>query len=202
MFIISALYKTNDVLRPQLMAIARKKTNDAISLLCQRVLATLDYEISDLVTYSYSDSGDIVSLQYDTRKISKIREESLNVIDKSLEAAIKGEEDPLLKEVMYEDGIIYSVPIGYLTTISFLQNYGYKFDISMRIFHYINGDIDVVSKPYGINSTLVQVNLQLKIEAEAITALYSEKIYFEEDIPLIIQVINGDVPSFNDIKKE
>lgn len=200
--LISTLFKTNEVLRPQLMAIAKQKTNNAISLLCQKVLGKLDYKMEDMVDYEYSKEGKIISIQYNTKKMNEILETSLQTIDASLEAAVKGEEDPLLKEVLYEDGIIYSVPIGYLTRISFLQDYGFKFDIGMRIFHYINGDIDIETKPYGINSTLVSIQLQLSIEAEAITALYSEKIHFHEEIPLVLQVIEGDIPRYMNTKKE
>ena len=70
----------------------------------------------------------------------------------------------LLKEVFFEDGIVYEVPIGYLTGIAFLQNVGYRIQIDLPLFHYVNGSLDIESEAYGINSSLISVYLNLIIK--------------------------------------
>lgn len=184
------------MLKPQLMALAVQKTNDVISMLTQKVLSTLNYDASELIIYRYNDENKLIAIEYDTKKLNEILNNALDVVDNSLEAAEKGEVDPILREVLLDDGIVYEVPIGYLTGIALLENYGYRFEVTMRLLHYINGTLEVKSEPYGINNSLISVNLHLNIQAEAITAIANQEISFTEVVPLVVQVVQGDIPSY------
>lgn len=184
------------MLKPQLMALAVQKTNDVISMLTQKVLSTLEYDASELIIYRYNDENKLIAIEYDTKKLNEILNNALDVVDNSLEAAEKGEVDPILREVLLDDGIVYEVPIGYLTGIALLENYGYRFEVTMRLLHYVNGTLEVRSEPYGINNSLISVNLHLNIQAEAITAIANQEISFTEVVPLVVQVVQGDIPSY------
>lgn len=197
--IVSSVYfvfRANEMLKPQLMALAVQKTNDVISMLTQKVLSTLNYDASELIIYRYNDENKLIAIEYDTKKLNEILNNALDVVDNSLEAAEKGEVDPILREVLLDDGIVYEVPIGYLTGIALLENYGYRFEVTMRLLHYINGTLEVKSEPYGINNSLISVNLHLNIQAEAITAIANQEISFTEVVPLVVQVVQGDIPSY------
>lgn len=184
------------MLKPQLMALAVQKTNDVISMLTQKVLSTLEYDASELIVYRYNDENKLIAIEYDTKKLNEILNNALDVVDNSLEAAEKGEVDPILREVLLDDGIVYEVPIGYLTGIALLENYGYRFEVTMRLLHYVNGTLEVKSEPYGINNSLISVNLHLNIQAEAITAIANQEISFTEVVPLVVQVVQGEIPSY------
>lgn len=190
------VYRANEMLKPQLMALAVQKTNDVISMLTQKVLSTLEYDASELIIYRYNDENKLIAIEYDTKKLNDILNNALDVVDNSLEAAEKGDVDPILREVLLDDGIVYEVPIGYLTGIALLENYGYRFEVTMRLLHYVNGTLEVKSEPYGINNSLISVNLHLNIEAEAITAIANQEISFTEVVPLVVQVVQGDIPSY------
>lgn len=190
------VFRANEMLKPQLMALAVQKTNDVISMLTQKVLSTLEYDASELIIYRYNDENKLIAIEYDTKKLNEILNNALDVVDNSLEAAEKGEVDPILREVLLDDGIVYEVPIGYLTGIALLENYGYRFEVTMRLLHYVNGTLEVKSEPYGINNSLISVNLHLNIQAEAITAIANQEISFTEVVPLVVQVVQGDIPSY------
>lgn len=199
MIIASSVYfvfRANEMLKPQLMALAVQKTNDVISMLTQKVLSTLEYDASELIVYRYNDENKLIAIEYDTKKLNEILNNALDVVDNSLEAAEKGEVDPILREVLLDDGIVYEVPIGYLTGIALLENYGYRFEVTMRLLHYVNGTLEVKSEPYGINNSLISVNLHLNIQAEAITAIANQEISFTEVVPLVVQVVQGEIPSY------
>lgn len=199
MIIASSVYfvfRANEMLKPQLMALAVQKTNDVISMLTQKVLSTLEYDASELIIYRYNDENKLIAIEYDTKKLNEILNNALDVVDNSLEAAEKGEVDPILREVLLDDGIVYEVPIGYLTGIALLENYGYRFEVTMRLLHYVNGTLEVKSEPYGINNSLISVNLHLNIQAEAITAIANQEISFTEVVPLVVQVVQGEIPSY------
>lgn len=190
------VFRANEMLKPQLMALAVQKTNDVISMLTQKVLSTLEYDASELIVYRYNDENKLIAIEYDTKKLNEILNNALDVVDNSLEAAEKGEVDPILREVLLDDGIVYEVPIGYLTGIALLENYGYRFEVTMRLLHYVNGTLEVKSEPYGINNSLISVNLHLNIQAEAITAIANQEISFTEVVPLVVQVVQGEIPSY------
>lgn len=190
------VFRANEMLKPQLMALAVQKTNDVISMLTQKVLSTLEYDASELIIYRYNDENKLIAIEYETKKLNEILNNALDVVDNSLEAAEKGEVDPILREVLLDDGIVYEVPIGYLTGIALLENYGYRFEVTMRLLHYVNGTLEVKSEPYGINNSLISVNLHLNIQAEAITAIANQEISFTEVVPLVVQVVQGDIPSY------
>ncbi|NBK98138.1 MAG: sporulation protein YunB [Erysipelotrichia bacterium] len=184
------------MLKPQLMALAVQKSNDAISMLAQKVLGQLNYDASELIIYRYNDQHEVIGVEYDTKKLNDILYGALDIVDNSLEAAENGEVDPLLKEVLFDDGVIYEIPIGYLSGIAFLENYGYRFKVTIRMLHYTDGDLEVKSEPYGINNSLITINLNLNIHAKAITAIAKQDISFTETIPLVVQVIQGDIPAY------
>lgn len=184
------------MLKPQLMALAVQKTNDVISMLTQKVLSQMDYNAGELIIYRYNNENDVIAVEYDTKKLNEILYNALDIVDNSLEAAEKGDIDPILREVLLDDGIVYEIPLGYLSGIAFLENYGYRFEVTMRLLHYVNGKLEVKSEPYGINNSLISVNLHLNIQAEAITAIANQKITFTETIPLIVQAVQGNVPAY------
>jgi len=201
-FVLFFVIKTNEIIEPRLLAISRQKTNDALELLCHEVLNSLHYESAQLIKEEKDENGNIVSIFYDTKVLNAILEESLLAIQNSLEVASKGKEDPLLHEVFFKDGIIYEVPIGYFTGIAFLQNVGYRIKIDLPLFHYINGSLDIQSEPYGLNSSLITIYLNVEIKAEVITSIYSQDISFEEKIPLVIQVVQGEIPALTTYTKK
>lgn len=196
LFGVYFVYRANEMLKPQLMALAVQKTNDVISMLTQKVLSHLEYDASELIIYRYNDDNKLIAIEYDTKKLNEILNNALDVVDNSLEAAENGDIDPILREVLLDDGIIYEVPIGYLTGIALLENYGYRFEVTMRLLHFVNGTLEVKSEPYGINNSLISVNLHLNIQAEAITAIANQEISFSEVVPLIVQVVQGEIPSY------
>lgn len=195
------LIKTNEIIEPRLLAISKQKTSDALKYLSHKVLAGISFDETNLIEYQKDQEGNVVAVEYNTEKLNQMLDKSLKVIKSSLNAAAKGEEDPIIKEVFYEDGIIYEVPIGYLTGITFLQNYGYRIKVELPLYHYISGEIKIQCEEYGINSSLVKILLELKINAEVVTSIYTQKIQFKEEIPLVIQIVQGDVPSIP-MKKE
>ena len=155
--------KTNEMIEPRLLAISKQKTNDALKLLSHEVLSSLSFENKNLVEYTFNGKGEIISVAYNTSVLNDILEECLSTLQASLNAAQKGEKDPLLQEVFFKDGIVYEVPIGYLTGIAFLQNYGARLKIEMPLYHYVSGNLKIESEPYGINYSLICILININL---------------------------------------
>ncbi len=113
---------------------------------------------------------------------------ALDTIEVSLHAAQDGEEDPLIKEVFYDDGIVYKIPIGYLTGVYMFHDAGVQIPVRMRILNEVTGQIKTETKPYGVNNTVMIINLQIQVHAQAVTFLGVDSFEMSTEIPLAIQL--------------
>lgn len=182
-------------MEPQLLAIAKQHTGFAINNIVKEVLADIEYDTDSLFHIEKSDNGEITSIQYDSYKLNQILYSSLNTIDESLLAAQDGKKDPTTKDVFYEDGVLYELPVGYLSHIFFLYNSGPKIKVRMKMLNDVTGEIKTESKPYGVNNTMIKISLVVKVNAQVLTFLSTTEMESVCEIPLVIQIVNGKVPS-------
>ena len=88
------------------------------------------------------------------------------------------------------------VPAGYLSHIFFLYDKGPKIRVRMRMLNDVTGEIKTESKPYGINNTMIKISLVVKVNAQVITFLSTSELETKTEIPLVVQIVNGQVPDF------
>ena len=184
----------NTYMEPQLQAIAKQHTGFAINNIVKEVLADIEYDTDALFKINRTKNGDITSI--DSYKLNQLLYSALNTIDKSLLAAQDGKKDPTTKDVFYEDGVLYEVPAGYLSHIFFLYDKGPKIRVRMRMLNDVTGEIKTESKPYGINNTMIKISLVVKVNAQVITFLSTSELETKTEIPLVVQIVNGQVPDF------
>lgn len=184
-------------MEPSMQALAKHKVSNALNNIVKEILNDLKIEEDKLYTIKRNLQGDISDVNFNTKELNKLLLQSLNTVDDSLEAAIDGKKDPITKEVFYEDGIIYKVPLGYFTKIFFLYDKGPKLNIWMRMLNDVNGDIKCELQPYGQNAALLKIVLVVEMKAEAITHFSRNEINNTCEIPLVIQIIHGEVNNFS-----
>ncbi|MEG0737416.1 MAG: sporulation protein YunB, partial [Longicatena sp.] len=134
---------------------------------------------------------------YDSARLNQILYTALNTIDASLLAAQDGRKDPTTKDVFYEDGVLYEVPMGYFSHLYFLYEKGPKVKIKMKMMNDVTGEIKTETKPYGINNTMVKISLVVHVNAQVLTFLSTSELNNKCEIPIIIQVVNGSVPNIS-----
>lgn len=191
-----SLKTMNTFLEPRLQALAKQQVAFAINNIAKEVLKDLEYDPNELMNIQFNDKGEVIQVDYDSYRLNQILFSALETIDDSLLAAQDGKADPATERVFYEDGIIYEVPVGYLTKISFLANVGPSIPVKMRLLNDVTGRIVTSSEPYGINNTMVKVSLEVTVQAQAITVLNVTPLESKTEIPIIMQLVNGRVPAF------
>lgn len=138
-------------------------------------------EYSDLVNYTYNESGKITAISADTAIINTLKSDlTLKII-----SGIEG---------IGENG--FSVPIGSLTDIILLSGTGPK--IHFRIVPY--GTVDVnfrsVFTDAGINQTRHEIYIDVKMKVGGISAVTRIKGDAETSVMVAQTVIVGDVPQW------
>lgn len=184
----------NQMIQPQIASIAKVEANNASSKVVQRAIEALNLDTSNLVSLIQGKENEIIGLSYNTEKLNQILNQGLEAATESLLAATKGKEDPNTHMLYYDKGIIYSIPVGYFTGIALFSELGPKIEVRLKVMHASSGEIQVTTSPYGINNTLLKIELLIITEMVVVTPLLIETMPMECRIPLVIQMIHGEVP--------
>ncbi len=184
----------NDYMEPRLQAIAKQNVIFAINNITQAVLADMEYDPSSLIHVTTLPDGTISSIEYDSYRLNQILYTSLNTIDESLnhDGEVKGYPDG--EEIYFINGAVYECPIGLLTKIPFLANWGPRLPIRLKLLNDVTGEIKVDSTPYGINNTMVKAYMKISVKTQIITILSTSELESSTEIPIIVQIVNGKVP--------
>lgn len=196
LFIVSffSIRLFNHWIEPQLQIVARQQSSVAMNNIVTRIIQSLSYDSSSLVWVERDEEGYITTVQMDTQSLNQLLYEMLQTIDQSLEAAQEGAVDPTLDQTLYENGVIYQLPIGYLTHLPFLSSFGPKLSIRFRMLNDVSGHFQLSCEPYGLNNTLVELYLVIELKAEVLTVLSITQYTHTIEVPIVVEIIHGQVP--------
>ena len=91
--------------------------------------------------------------------------------------------------------ILYELPMGTLTQNVWFMNIGPKIPIRMRLLQAVQGEIKSELIEYGLNNALLKIHVILSVEVEVLAPYHLEELVIQSEIPLVIDVIEGEVPS-------
>lgn len=192
--LLLAAYRINEDIQPQIAGIASAEASNAASKVVQHSIEAIQLDTQDLISCLYDENKKVIGINYNTEKLNMILNQGLDAASSSLEAASLGKKDPNTDILYYDSGIIYSIHLGYFTHIALFSELGPKINVRFRIMHTSSGEIQVTATPYGINSTLVKIEMVILTEMLVITPFLMNTETMECRIPLVIQVIQGDIP--------
>ena len=112
----------------------------------------------------------------------KLNEEILNILE------INVDEEELYK------GIVYKVPVGSVLKNSLISNLGVEIPVRYKLVGEVRGQIVCSLKEYGINSALLEINLEIKSNVMVVVPLMEENEEIVVSVPLVIQLIQGEIP--------
>ena len=184
----------NEWIEPQLQVVARQQSSIALNNITTRIIASMTYDSRSLVRIERDEQGYITTLDVDTNALNELLYEMLQTVDASLEAAQEGKNDPTLDQTLYETGVLYQLPLGYLTHLPFLSSVGPKIDIRFRMMNDVRGYFRLNCEPYGLNNTLLRLDLVIELKAEVLTVLSISEYAHTIELPIVMEIIHGQVP--------
>lgn len=124
------------------------------------------------------------------------KEGSYDVIEirKQLSQVLQ-EASNLLQESSNND-VIYELPMGALTQNVWLVNVGPMIPIRMKVLQEVRGEIMTEVVEYGLNNALLTIQVVLQVDIEVLSPYHLEEITIKSEIPLVIDVIEGNVPTY------
>lgn len=188
---------------PMLKKIADKE----IDRFCQMVInntpfpAKLDHQ--ELIRIN-RNGNEISTINFNTNYASSIGAKIVNELDElfsSVEEGVYKKTDNSfyqrkLEKISKDGGVIASVPIGMLTDNPFLANLGPNIKIRYKTISAITSTVNKEIKSYGVNHVMVSLTLTIKIKMMVLLPFYNEEFNKSYEYPLIIEIIEGEVPNW------
>lgn len=126
----------------------------------------------------------IESIYINTYQVNNI----LGKTTKSLGDALKNIDDEQLNNL--------KLPIGIIFSDVFFNNIGPNINIKIYPVGSVEVDIKSTIKEYGINNSIFRLDIEVKVNFAVVVPLQTDEITVITNIPLIVQIIQGEVPRY------
>lgn len=155
------------------------------------------YNIEDIIVIEKNVNDEIVSLDFDNTKINEFNLKVSENIQKRLMKLEKNKKNNLTEK--YYEGkvdIIYNVPMSIIYDVPILVGIGPKVPFKLDVLGNVFTEILTNIKDYGINNSLIEMQLKIKINVQIILPFSSKNIIVENKIPLKTKIIQGKIPEY------
>lgn len=95
-----------------------------------------------------------------------------------------------------KQGIIFEVPIGMASNNAFLSNIGPKIPVKVSLSGEMESNIKTEIEEYGINNSVLKIIINVSVSEQIILPLMSKKITVDNDVPIAIKMIQGQIPDY------
>lgn len=164
-----------------------KVRNYAEGLIAESIEERLLNELNDgnLFIENYDSNGNVSYAYIDSYKINKIRNDVILYTDE----AINEIND-------HQDFGYIEVPLGYFFGIKYFLADGVRVPIDLEVIGNQDVELDMQTLSKGINTTIVQINLNIDIHIQVVIPFQSKITTTSTIIPLAIQIMNNDIPYY------
>lgn len=203
MFINYYSKKAYPILKSYAEAETKKLTILIINKAVTKQLYNMDVE--ELFKVTYNKDGEIILIDFDTKKTSKILSNMTSLVELNMRAVEEGKIDMLeLPENslsnynmdLLSKKIICEIPFGLTTGSSLLSNIGPKIPVKISLVGDVSTNFSTEVVEYGINNALLKVIINIKVTTKVILPISSEELTIDANIPIGMKVIQGKIPNY------
>lgn len=157
----------------------------------------------NILKITRNSNDEIELIEYDTKAVNQITNNIADMLEQDLNYMVRGEFDKLnlsnVSSAYYDEvnkGILFSISIGSATGNTLLANIGPKIPLNLSVAENVQASVNTKVTEYGMNNAMVEVFVNLTATTVIHMPLLSKKIKVENNIPLNMQIINGNLPSY------
>ncbi|MCD7823805.1 MAG: hypothetical protein LUG86_07315 [Oscillospiraceae bacterium] len=184
LFLTVILLFINAALKPVIIEMAESYGKMSVAKVVDEAVSELfedeDIGYSDIVKLTFSDSGFVTAVEYNSAEINKIKISLSNILVSRLEKLRASK---------------IKVPIGSLTGNAYLSGRGLS--LRLRIMQSSVPVIEVISsfESEGINTVLHRIIIRVTVETEAYLPPRKANFSLTQDFVIAQTIIVGDIPS-------
>ena len=203
MFINYYSKKAYPILKSYAEAETKKLTILIINKAVTKQLYNMDVE--ELFKVTYNNDGEIILIDFDTKKTSKILSNMTSLVELNMRAVEEGKIDMIeLPENslsnynmdLLSKKIICEIPFGLTTGSSLLSNIGPKIPVKISLVGDVSTNFSTEIVEYGINNALLKVIVNISVTTKVILPITSEDLTINANIPIGMKVIQGKIPNY------
>lgn len=95
-----------------------------------------------------------------------------------------------------KQGIICEIPSFSVFSNSLLSNLGPKIPVRINLIGDVESDLKTNITNYGINNAYLEVKVSVLVKMRVLLPFSSKKVEASTNIPIIMKIIEGDIPNF------
>ena len=115
---------------------------------------------------------------------------------KDIKLLENGSFDKIDSKYLDENDKIYYIPYSIIYGNTILNNLGPKIPFKINMIGSTNNEAKINVKDYGINSSIVEVQLIINIKMQVVLPFKSKEVDITKSIILDSKIIQGKVPSY------
>lgn len=211
LIVISVIFCINLIgkkITPILMTYAEKKAKSIATIMITEAVNNnvfKDMSKDDLFIETKDNDGNIVSTDFNPVVVNTVLNKITIYVQNYLEQLESGgiEELELSSTILssydlekLKKGIIYEIPSGIVFNNSLVSNLGPKIPVKINLNGDVITDIKTEVESYGINNALIKVSVNIKVYMQVIIPFKTKEIVVEADIPVVMKLVEGTVPSY------
>lgn len=192
---------------PVLRAYAEAETKKLTILIINKAVTKQLYnmDVDELFKITYNKDGEIILIDFDTKKTSKILSNMTSLVELNMRAVEEGKIDMLeLPEnslsnynmELLSKQIICEIPFGLTTGSNLLANIGPKIPVKLSLVGDVSTSFSTEVEEYGINNALLKVLINITVNTKIILPIISEELTIDTSIPVGMKVIQGKIPNY------
>jgi len=159
-----------------------------------------DIQIDDLFIIKTDNEGNIINMDVNSSEVNKILLKSGNVLEQNFKYLENGDIEKLeMKNLNINSkrkGVIYELPSGIIFNNVFINNLLPKIPVKLNLVGSIFSKITTETESFGINNAIFKVNIHVSSDIKIILPFASKNIELVAAIPIIIKIIEGEVPNY------
>ena len=200
------IYYFNKLLSPALIRSASSNVERITSVVvsnCVRKYLSSDGVNLQLVEIIRNEDDKIELIRYNTSNVNKISMDISDLVLEDINYMVLGEFEkinfvlPNVTEQYYteiSDGIVLGISIGNIFNNNFLASVGPKIPLKLNLISNIEVEVKNSITEYGMNNALMEVYIEIKVTPVIVMPFLSKEIVVVEKIPLVTELIQGEIP--------
>ena len=180
---------------PALKTIASKEVNRFCQMIINNTPFPVELEHDDLIAIS-RNGDEIVAINFNTNYASSLGAKLVNQLEDLFYSIDNSFYQNKLQQMSDDGGVIATIRLGLLTDNPFLANVGPKINLKYKTISAITSTVEENIENYGVNHVMVSLKIVIKIRLMVLFPFYNEEFSHEYDYPLVMEVIEGEVPNW------
>lgn len=182
---------------PILLSYAKNESLKVAALLINNSLKEIiNSSNMEIMVIQRNESGEISDVEFNDKKSNELNYLINNNILSNIKLLESGNLNLINSNYFDSSDLIYKVPMGVIYDFPVFVNITPKIPIKTTVLNSIESVLKTNVKEYGINNSLIEIILELKMEVQVILPFSAEIVTVEKEIPLDTKIIQGQIPQY------